>query len=180
MPNFFESLARLFRRKPPQEDPAPAPAPQIAPAPQVNLSARVDQAMEGILGNEALTADLDDGGARALLEWARQRVEAVVQVTAQLDDTSARQSLYPHLQALRAVMRAVNAAVPAWSGMNAGDRRAALANLVAQAAVLYGTGFKLPSEGSLHAFTTQPAQAGKSHADWVMELIALIEPQVNP
>lgn len=69
---------------------------------------RLRRAAEKILGNERLTAELDDQAAQALLDWALQAVRTIAWRTEGLDDLQAEQILNVRLRALRGLMRTVS------------------------------------------------------------------------
>lgn len=62
------------------------------------------RAVERILGDESLTADLTDDAARLLLDWGLARAVAVVQQAEGLS----QEELDAHITALRRAMRQVN------------------------------------------------------------------------
>ncbi len=69
---------------------------------------RQQRAAENILGNERLTADLDDAAAEALLDWGLNWAKATVLETAALEEEQALMVLSPRLKALRRMLRQVN------------------------------------------------------------------------
>lgn len=70
------------------------------------LTQRERQAIESILDNEALTANLDDAAAQVLLDWGTAYARQAAQHTTGLDDADA--VLEEKLQATQRLMRAVN------------------------------------------------------------------------
>ena len=73
-----------------------------------NFSRREQLAVERLLEDERLTADLDDTAATALLDWGVRQTKGIVADTEPLDDEEAEAAMYPRLRGLRTVMRYVN------------------------------------------------------------------------
>ena len=72
------------------------------------LNARIQQAAESILENEALTDNLDDEGGQALLDWGVALAKQVAQTTAGMDQAAAEAAMADKLGAVRRLLRAVN------------------------------------------------------------------------
>lgn len=72
------------------------------------LNARIQQAAESILENEALTDNLDDEGGQALLDWGVALAKQVAQATEGLDQAAAETAMADKLAAVRRLLRAVN------------------------------------------------------------------------
>lgn len=98
---------------------------------------RKERAAESILGNEQLTAELDDAAAGALLEWALACTGSIVSDTAGMDDDQAEEVMAPRMTATRRMMRNVNRLVGSESPdeSKAKDR---LGKIAAQAQIVYG------------------------------------------
>jgi hypothetical protein len=101
------------------------------------LENRVIQAVESILENETLTADLEDQSAKALLDWGVDWARDIALATAGLDDMMAGEAMSQRLRAVRRLMRAINK----WVGTQQGDDAEKSFNLISrileQAAILY-------------------------------------------
>ena len=69
---------------------------------------RLQRAAENILGNERLTADLDDAAAEVSLKWGLDWAAAAVSETAAMEAEQAEFYLSPRLKALRRMLRQVN------------------------------------------------------------------------
>ncbi len=106
------------------------------------LERRTKWAAESILGNERLTADLDDATAQELIAWGLDCVEAVVQDTAGQSDAEAREKLRPQLRAIGRMMRSINNWIATRrdrSGdANATVDRSRIDSILEQAAIIYG------------------------------------------
>lgn len=74
----------------------------------IDLQKRIQRAAESILENEALTADLDDEAAKALLDWGVSWAERIASETAELDDEAAEEAMYQPMRSLRKMLRAAN------------------------------------------------------------------------
>ncbi len=66
---------------------------------------REQLAVERLLEDERLTADLDDAAATLLLNWGMRETKRIAGDTAVLPDEEAEAAMYPRLRALRTVMR---------------------------------------------------------------------------
>ena len=69
---------------------------------------REQLAIERLLEDERLTADLDDAAATALLNWGVQQTKEIVADTERLSNEEAETAMYPRLRGLRTVMRYAN------------------------------------------------------------------------
>ena len=117
----LDFLARIWKREPEMND----------------LTGRVNRAVEGILENEALTADLDDDAAKVLLDWGIACAKMIAQSAAGLNDVEAEQATSPRLRATRRLMRLVNRWVPKRQQMDAEGSATLLIEIIEQAAIIY-------------------------------------------
>ena len=152
-------LARLLRRKPNMEE----------------LTRRVNRAVESLLENEALTADLDDAAAKVLLDWGGASVKAIGQGTADLKDAEAEGVMEPRMRAVRQLMRGVNRWVANRQEMTAEDGAASLAEMVEQANVIYGKAFTPPDDNRRDAFLKQLSELSADPSQMVAALRELLE-----
>ncbi len=137
------------------------------------LKERVAYAVESLLENEALTANLDDAAAVVLLEWGTACVNMIVQDTRGLDDLAAGEVMAPRLRATRRLMRLVNRWVPKRSEMTIEDAVALLTQIVERALLVYGTEFALPDEAQGDTFLQSSRAASPVQA--IERLRLLIE-----
>jgi hypothetical protein len=111
------------------------------------LRQRIRRVSESFLGNERLTADLDDSAAKELLDWGLKLGSLIAQGTADVeDDEQADEAMYPRLRATRRLMRGVNRWV---ASEQAGDQEGsskALDRIFEQAQTIYGKAFTPPSQ----------------------------------
>lgn len=103
MPSWWARLRQWFSRKRPavgisNPDSVPAPSLQEPPAFPEEVFQR---AVERLLEDEALTADLVDAAAEHLLSWGKEQVRAIL-----TEETGATED-HPRLAALRRQMRAI-------------------------------------------------------------------------
>lgn len=119
------------------------------------LAQRVNRVVEGILENEALTADLDDAAAKVLLNWGIACAEMIAHGTVGLNDTEAEEVMSPRLRPTRRLMRLVNKWVAGRKEMDVEGSAALLAKIVEQAAIIYGQDFAPPDAARLDAFLSQ-------------------------
>jgi len=66
------------------------------------------RAVESILENEALTADLDDQAASLLLDWAMSLAKQAAQGVAGMDEASAEEQFNERMRNVRQFIRQVN------------------------------------------------------------------------
>lgn len=118
---------------------------------------RRERAAESILGNERLTADLDDAAAGALLEWALACTGSIVSDTTGMDDAQAEEVMEPRMKATRRMMRNVNRLVGS-EGPNEGNIKDRLGKIAAQAQIVYDREIVPPDAEGWH----RVAEAGKA------------------
>ena len=126
--------------------------PASSPAQRQDLTRRERRAVESILENERLTADLDDASAKLLLDWGIACARRVSRSTAGLDDEEAEQALHPRMRATRRLMRQVNRWIAGRRELDAQHGAAALDQLIEQAAIIYGQDYTSPSQDRRQAF----------------------------
>ncbi len=73
---------------------------------------QLSAAIENLLGNESLTADLDDNAAQVLLNWAIEQVQTIyadgLEQAFDLDNEKFEAIIHPRMKALRRFVRQVN------------------------------------------------------------------------
>jgi hypothetical protein len=109
-----------------------------------DMQQRIAGAAESILGNETLTATLDDQSADLFLNWALARAEEIAKSTAGLDDQAAEEIMYPRLKAIRGIGRQLGR----WSE----DPQSSFENILTQAQIVIGSAFNPPDEPTKAAF----------------------------
>ena len=134
MPNVFQRIFN-FRNKSDSE---------IAPGGEqmTEIQQRIQRAAESILENEALTADLDDDAAKALLDWGVKQAQAIASETIEMDDAQAEEVMYQPMRALRKMLRTANK----WA---VDPQEMTLARIMKQAEIIYGN---CPTEEQQAAF----------------------------
>lgn len=108
------------------------------------IKKRLEREIEGLYGNEALTSDLDDSSARQFLNWAEDRIRKIVEKTAELDDQSAEEAMYPKLKAVRRMARYINGAARGQA-----DQDDLIEKILTQAREIYGSAFQEPDSQQL-------------------------------
>ena len=108
------------------------------------LAQRINRAAESILENESLTSNLDDTAAQALISWGVTCARMVARSTAGLDDAEAEDATSQRLRATRRLMRGVNRWIPKRLYKDAESNAVSLAEILDQAAVVYGADFTAP------------------------------------
>jgi hypothetical protein len=111
-----------------------------------NLAQRERRAVESILENERLTADLDDACAELLLDWGIDCARRIARSTAGLADEEAEEVMMPRMRATRRLMRRVNRWVARRRETDAQQATASLDQIVEQAAIIYGEGYVPPGQ----------------------------------
>lgn len=109
-----------------------------------DMQQRIATVSESILGNEALTADLDDQSADLFLNWMLAQAEGIVKSTFGLDEQAAEESMYPRLKAMRRMAR--------YLGRWPEDPQSAFEKILTQAQVVIGPAFSPPDEPTAAAF----------------------------
>jgi len=130
------------------------------------LERRIQSAVESILGNESLTADLDDPAAQALLDWGITCAKRIAGRTAGLNDERAEEVIYPGMRATRRLMRLVQR----WASDQAGMDTALLDQILEQAAIIYPD-FTPPSTHRRVMFLYQIPDAPLQRIAQIRELV---------
>ncbi len=139
------------------------------------LAERVKRAAQSILENERLTSGLDDDAAQCLLEWGVACAERVASETAGMSASEAEEAMSPRLRATRRLMRRVRRWLMA-PLRDAQASAAALAEIAAQAALIYGSAFAPPDERQLQGMARLHAEYVRRPAEAIARLRALLEP----
>lgn len=126
--------------------------------------------MESILENEALTAELDDPAAQAVLAWGEEAARRAALSTADLEDNQAEQELALRLQAVRQMLRAVTRLTSLPADSKATDFEPPLQQFTRLYSQLYGSG---AVESDLAALVEQLRQEWSQAADPVERLARL-------
>jgi len=113
------------------------------------IKKRLEREIEGLYGNEALTSDLDDSSAKQFLDWAENRIREIVEKTAELDDQSAEEAMYPKLKAVRRMARYINGA-----GRGQANQEDLIEKILTQAREIYGSAFREPDSQQLALLQT--------------------------
>ena len=146
---------------------------------------RLQQVVESLTGNEALTDQLDDAGAQALLAWGIAYGKAVVENTANLPD--ADDAAQPRLQAIRRLLRAVNSyftpaaeAVDSEPQAQSTATSALLQRVVEQVAIIEGDRFAKPDEAQVATFAAELAQQAATPQAFITALRHFFEQPAPP
>ena len=110
------------------------------------LEQRINRAIESILGNESLTADLDDDAAKALNDWGIACVDRIAQSITGLNNVEAEKIMSARLRAIRRLMRSVNKWIGNWQETDAEGHVRRLSKVLEQAAIIYGESFSQPND----------------------------------
>ncbi len=138
-----------------------------------NLESQIQTAVESILENSRLTADLDDDAAQTLLDWGIALAKRAVTDAAVLEPEAAEQSRYTRLRATRKMMRQVNNFIASRERKPADMRAAALNNITQKAAVASGGAYLAPNETAQARFLEQYTAAPPPQ--FIAQLRSLLE-----
>jgi hypothetical protein len=136
---------------------------------------RTNLAAEGILGNQRLTANLDDSAASELLDWGVACAEEIAQGTAGLDDQEAEEVMYPRLRATRRLMREVNRWVAEQKDMDTVGSAESLDRIVEEAVIAYGQDLMPAAAGERALFLQRSLQHSDDPRQAIADLRAFVE-----
>ena len=129
------------------------------------------RAVESILENEALTADLDDQAAGILLDWATSLARQAAQGVAGMDEASAEEQFGARMRNVRQYIRQVNR----WAGSPAsGEVEPALSKALELAAPIYGASSAALDASQMQPFSDQTGQLDQA-GDRISSLRRLLE-----
>jgi hypothetical protein len=98
-----------------------------------NLQSDLDSALQSVLENESLTADLDDDAAKVLLDWGMARVRLIHRLA--VDATDIEGYISEQMRSTRKLMRAVNHWTAARAEKDDAGHADALGEILAHAGV---------------------------------------------
>ncbi len=130
------------------------------------LEKRIRNAVESVLDNESLVGGLDEISASALQDWGLKNVKKIAEETADLDDQSAEEAMYPKMKASRSLMRAIRVWVETESQASVEERAKLWLKLESKAQALYGEELKLPDVNTF---------SGANTAEFLKNLLAWFE-----
>ena len=134
------------------------------------LKRREQRAVERILENESLTADLDDDAAKVLIDWGVACAKQIARGTSGLFDAQGDETMDFRLRDLRRLMRAVNRWAPTRQPLDAQQ----LSKLLGYAESIYA-GLEPPDGAQQQAFLGQSLAASTPEA--IARLRTFIEGQ---
>lgn len=141
---------------------------------QDKLEERIKLAVQSLLENESLTADLDDEAAQTLLDWGISCVRRIALDTADLNGEEAEALMAPRLRAVRRLMRCINT----WLSAPSPEARVGvLSSIPAQLAVIYGTETVPLDEHRLKALASLSPGCGYTGSKLIAHLRKLVEPE---
>ena len=143
------------------------------------VTRRIERAAESILGNEGLTADLDDPAAKVLLDWGVACAERIAGSTDGLGDSEAEEVISPRLRATRRLMRRVNQWVAGRPNMDTEEEAELLNQIIEQAAIIYGDSFVPPGENQRTSFVARQGELNDDATQFIAGLRELLEKPTN-
>ena len=96
----------------------------------------LENAIQSLLENESLTADLDDGAANILLDWGMARTRLAYRLAVDQDDIEGYLSV--QMRATRKLMRAVNRWITTRADQDLAGNTASLTEVLTHAGVSTG------------------------------------------
>ena len=139
------------------------------------IKERSDKAVESILENEKLTADLADDAAEVLLDWGIACVRTIVQVTLGLDEMEAEEAMYGPMRATRRLMRAVNRWLTRYEILGEVGHVEVLQKIIAQAGVIYGRDYIPPTPAQQGAFLAEIRGLTADAPQMILQLRGFVE-----
>jgi len=132
------------------------------------------RAVESILENETLTADLDDQAADLLLDWAMSLAKEAAQGVAGINEASAEEQFGNRMRNVRQFIRQVNRWAGSSTATTPDEGQSALNKALELAVQVYGEGLPLVSSGQVGAFSQEAEQMGQA-GDRITSLRQLLE-----
>ncbi len=139
------------------------------------LNQRMDRSAERILGNESLTAYLDDDAADVLIDWGLNCARMIVQRTAEMDEAEAEEAMYQPMRATRRLMKAVNQWIADSDDLGEDERAELLHKIIDQAAVIYGPGYSPPGQDQRRTLLSKFNKGDKAAATKIKNLRRFVE-----
>jgi hypothetical protein len=134
-----------------------------------NIAARIQQAIDGMTGNEALLEMLETDAAVEMLEWGKNMAIALVKRTEEMDDMAADLALLPRLKAVRQSMRSVGN----WAAgkyVDPQDRLQLRDKLLGHFRTIFGEEADLPTAGELDAVLVQAEDKSNNPHQLILKL----------
>ena len=139
------------------------------------LAYRMDRSAERILGNESLTAYLDDDAADVLIDWGLTCAQKIIQRTAGMDDAGAEEVMYQPMRATRRLMRAINRWIADSDDLSADEQSELLHKIIDQAVVIYGQAYSPPGQDQRDTFLSKFNVRNKDSATKITSLRQFVE-----
>lgn len=146
----------------------------------MDIGGRIQRAVESILENEKLTADLDDDAAQVLLDWGTSCAQKIAQGSLGLNDAQAEEAMYQPMRATRRMMRAANKLAARNEILGDEGRTEALQKIIEQAGVIYGRDYIPPDSDHQNLFLANTHGAVADIPKMISRLRALVENEASP
>jgi len=175
---------RLFRQKPEPDTPEPEAAPPPRESPS-HLSQppladpRVQRAVESILDNEALTQDLDDAAANALISWGTSWAESLARTAERSVEPDLDEATLLRLREVRRMMRSVSKWAASQAGMDPAGKSQALKEILEYASRAQGVAAST-QDIDLEAWSQQLEELDAQPEKAVSALRQLVESKLFP
>ncbi len=141
-----------------------------------DINNRIQLAVESILENESLTADIDDDAANELIQWGTDCAEKIVKsssVLKNIDDID--NMVNKRLKAVRKMMRQISLWIANRQFMDDGIIENILIKILEQVKIIYNKDINLPTKSQQKHFLKQSLQLSNDPVKMVLRLRMLIE-----
>jgi hypothetical protein len=140
-----------------------------------NVERRIQRAVESILEDPQLTADLDDAAAKLLIDWGVDCATMVARGTADLGEAEAAEAVSERLRAVRLLMREVNRWMGRDAGIDAEGQAKYLSKVLEHVETIYGDRFVPPDEIHLGMFQRQDFSMSPEPGWTIQQLRAFVD-----
>ena len=141
----------------------------------MDIGGRIQRAVESILENEKLTADLDDEAAQVLLDWGTSCAEKTAQGSLGQNDEQAEETMYQPMRATRRLMRTVNKWISRYDMLGDEGHAESLQKIIEQAGVIYGGSYIPPNSTQQSAFLLESQELMNDIPGMITNIRDLVE-----
>ena len=139
-----------------------------------DIKARVQHAVEEMLGNEALLEMLETDAAKEMLNWGIEMATSLVKKTDDMDEPAANLAILPRLKEVRQSMRSIGN----WAAGKYTDPASRIElrdKLLERFRVIFGRRAVLPSTKELDALLKQADDKNNTPYQLILKLKELLE-----
>ena len=140
-----------------------------------DINERIQIAIESILENESLTADLDDDTANELIEWGTECAEKIVKSSVLTHKDDLDEIIDKRLKVVRNMMRQINLWIANRQFIDDDKNEKMLNSIIEQIKKIYNKDINLPTKSQQKHFLKQSLQLSDDPVKMVLRLRMLIE-----